>query len=149
MSNHLCVFVCRLFHKHMLQSSFTHRQRAGGERCIRSEESCSKEAQSRTGYPHGTGVCACSEVLASVLIREWIFPFFWSILPFCHSSGDPWWNDILDQNPLQSTVRWRVGRTWDRLHPLHAEGGAIAFAKCGLSNLHVNMYSFTQPGVMV
>lgn len=42
--NHL-VFVCtcRMFHKHMLQSSSTHWQWAGGEGCGRSEESCSEE----------------------------------------------------------------------------------------------------------
>lgn len=127
-----CLCVYRLFHKHMLQPPFTHRQWAGGEGRNRSEESCSEETRSWTGYPHGTGmlrVCWKSWLLHLMEEDYWglwrIFLCVWSPLCSCCSSGDTRWNDVPNKDPLQGSVRRCVGRTWDWLHPLHAEGSVV------------------------
>lgn len=45
-------------------------------------------------------------------------------LTCCLSSGNSRRNDISNKNSLQGPVRWCLGRTWDRLHTLCAEGCA-------------------------
>ena len=122
--NHLlCLLVYRLFHQHVLQPPVTHRQWAGGEGSNRSEESCSEETSSWTGYPHGTGTHRlCVEAVASAVMNQ---DYWGSPLTSCFSSGDTRRNDLPDKDPLQGAVRRCVGRAWDWLHPLHAEGNAV------------------------
>lgn len=71
--------VCRLLHKHVLQPSFTHRRRAGGERCDRREEGCSEEAGSGARHPRGAGEragapLAVDEITAQPVLASQVTP---------------------------------------------------------------------------
>lgn len=109
-----------------------------------------RRLKAELGIPLEQVHCVCVFVRAwlLLLVEEdywglWrIFARLLSLQPFCCSLGDSRWNDVSNKNPLQGPVGRCLGRTWDWLHPLHAEGSTlIAVKSWGASGHNVYLLS--------